>query len=306
MASFTAASVASARVTPPRFGGKQRSRCKVLQCAAGLGARPSSPRGVTGLGARPSFPLGVAGLGARPSSPVAAGGSARLPAPKAAAPSANKATEVSPAQLRKERTWGLWWQLPVPATSIRPTLRAELVAGEVWGFDQLQGTLKIFINSRMTVVRLAEGGLFVNNPVAPTYECLRLLHELEDKFGPVKYIALSSVALEHKAYLKPFAQKFPSASVWVAPGQWSFPVNIPIAASLWPVKVAGEIADSDSEAGAVAPWVGELEAKVLGVGGSTYTGFEDPWFVDVAWYHKRSKTVLVTDSVLQVPTDPVP
>ena len=42
-----------------------------------------------------------------------------------------------------DQRWPLWWQCPVPATATRPTVRTELVEGQVYGFDQLQGTLKV-------------------------------------------------------------------------------------------------------------------------------------------------------------------
>ena len=51
----------------------------------------------------------------------------------------------------------------------------------------------------MTVVALKDGGLWVHSPVAPTVECVRLLRELEDKYGDVKYIVLPTYAVEHKA-----------------------------------------------------------------------------------------------------------
>ena len=52
---------------------------------------------------------------------------------------------------------------------------------------------------RSTIVRLQQGGLFINNPVAPTKECIEYVKELEKKYGEsVKYIVLSSLSLEHK------------------------------------------------------------------------------------------------------------
>lgn len=41
-------------------------------------------------------------------------------------------------------------------------------------------------------------GLFINNPVAPTGECLEYVRNLEYLYGNVKYIVLSSLAVEHK------------------------------------------------------------------------------------------------------------
>ena len=54
------------------------------------------------------------------------------------------------------------------------------------------------------------------------------------------------------------------------------------------------------------PWADEIEHYTLEVGGSSLRNFKDPWFVDTAFYHKRSKTMLVTDVVLHVSQDPVP
>ena len=71
----------------------------------------------------------------------------------------------------------------------------------VWCFDQLIGIYYVHVPIRMTVVRLEAGGLFVYAPVAPTRECLDLLQPLIDEHGPVKYIVLPSVAVEHKVTL---------------------------------------------------------------------------------------------------------
>jgi hypothetical protein len=42
------------------------------------------------------------------------------------------------------------------------------------------------------------GGLFINNPVASTDECIEYVRDLEKLYGDVKYIVLSSLAIEHK------------------------------------------------------------------------------------------------------------
>eukprot|EP00192_Tetraselmis_astigmatica_P012104 CAMPEP_0117689780 /NCGR_PEP_ID=MMETSP0804-20121206/24726_1 /TAXON_ID=1074897 /ORGANISM="Tetraselmis astigmatica, Strain CCMP880" /LENGTH=402 /DNA_ID=CAMNT_0005502683 /DNA_START=44 /DNA_END=1255 /DNA_ORIENTATION=+ len=148
--------------------------------------------------------------------------------------------------------------VPQPANAAQ-----QLVKGRVYGFDQLQGTLKILINTRMTVVVLSSGGLLVNNPVAPTKECQRLLQELVDAHGPVKYIALSTLALEHKTYYVPFARCFPEAELWVAPGQWSFPLNIPFESALWPRKLAPSAARPQASA---APGSGRAWERAGGGG----------------------------------------
>ena len=76
-----------------------------------------------------------------------------------------------------------------------------MVPGQIYTFEQLLGTLNVIVNQRMTVVVVGEGeekGLFVHAPIAPTPECLRLMAELEERFGPVKHIVLPTTAVEHK------------------------------------------------------------------------------------------------------------
>ena len=82
-----------------------------------------------------------------------------------------------------------------------------------------------------TVIKLSKeagGGLWVLNPLAPTPQLLSFMKSLEDKHGPVRHIVLGTVALEHKATFGPFAGHYRTAEVWIQPGQWSFPLTIPI------------------------------------------------------------------------------
>jgi len=48
------------------------------------------------------------------------------------------------------------------------------------------------------------------------------------------------------------------------------------------------------------PWANEIEHAVLQVGGSSLRNFTDPWFVDTAFYLKRTKTVVLTDVMEKV------
>jgi hypothetical protein len=86
----------------------------------------------------------------------------------------------------------------------------------MWVFEQPQslGFSNVTTNVRMTVIKLASGGLWVHAPIAPTPECLALLRELG---SPVEYIVLPTFAYEHKIFVGPFSRKFPKAKVYVAP-----------------------------------------------------------------------------------------
>ncbi|KQK05449.1 uncharacterized protein LOC100838386 [Brachypodium distachyon] len=174
----------------------------------------------------------------------------------------------------------------------RRTIRTEAVKGSVWLFEQEQalGFSSVSVNTRMTVVKLRSGGLWVHAPIAPTKECIQLLKELG---APVEHIVLPTFAYEHKIFLGPFSRKFPKAQVWVAPRQWSWPVNLPL--EFFGVFRSKPLKDEDIE----TPWAAEIEQKVLS---SPEVGIGP--YVEVAFYHKPSRTLLVTDAVIFVPRQP--
>jgi len=129
----------------------------------------------------------------------------------------------------RDRFWFYWFLVPIYPFAFRQTLRLEVVKDQIWIFEQVQGIFKVVVPLRMTVLRLAAGGLLVYAPVAPTAECVRLLRELEIEYGDVQYLILpTSSGLEHKVFVGPFARYFPKSQVYVAPSQWSFPVKLPL------------------------------------------------------------------------------
>lgn len=207
-----------------------------------------------------------------------------------------------------ERWYPYWWALPLAPYGSKATAMATVVPGEVWTFDQLQGLLDVLVNVRMTVVKLENGGLWVHNPVAPTGELMSMLAPLVDEHGPVKHIVVGSAAIEHKIYSGPFSKKFPSADVWLPPKNWSFPVDVPIERYVpyYPLGSPKTLPEDTASGVGSVPWQAEIEHSVLQVGGSSLRGFSDPWFVDTAFFHKKSKTLLVTDVVLHVSEDPPP
>ena len=91
-------------------------------------------------------------------------------------------------------TWRYWLPVPIYPYGQRRTLRQEIIPDQLWTFDQIQGIFYVVVPIRMTVVKLEAGGLLVYAPVAPTPECLRLMQELVDCHGEVKYIILPTVS----------------------------------------------------------------------------------------------------------------
>jgi len=225
--------------------------------------------------------------------------------PLAAAAALQPAERASASSLLDEGglAYGRWWVFPLAPYSRKKTVRTEVVKDEVWAFDQIIGALYVWTPLRMTVVKLQKGGLLVFNPVPPTEECLKLVRELEGEHGNVRFVVLGSTALEHKSAAGPFKRHFPSAELWVVPDQYSFPFGLENVGLLgytqlfWGLNPQPLPLSSDGD----VPWKDDLEHVVLGPFKSR--GGEAPGvFEDVAFFHKKSKTLLVTDVVQTFPS----
>jgi hypothetical protein len=110
--------------------------------------------------------------------------------------------------------------------------------------------------------------------------------------------------------------------VYAAPGQWSWPLNLPLSLlGLFPRKLTGTLDDGVLRGGQPAPWADELEHSLLtlplglvrqclrsllrGLAHLTCAALavQGP-FVECVFFHKASKTLLVTDVVIAVPKEP--
>lgn len=194
----------------------------------------------------------------------------------------------------RDWSWPFWGVVPLYPYGRRRTLRTEVVKDTIWTFDQLQGILYTVVPIRMTAVKLKAGGLLIYAPVAATPECIRLVNELVAKHGDVKYIILPTASgLEHKVFVGPFARHFPQAQVFVAPHQWSFPLNLPLSWLGFPRKRT-QVLSEDS----ITPFGDEFDCEILDINLGRGS------FGEVALFHKRSRTLLLTDTILSVPKDP--
>ena len=188
--------------------------------------------------------------------------------------------------------------LPLSPESVgrRKTIFTEVVKNKVYTFEQVQGIINVNVPVRSTVICLKSGGLFVHNPVAPTEEAVDFIKSLESKHGRVKYITLASLALEHKGTSGAFSRRFPKADVYVQPGQYSFPIDLPTRLFYPFGTVVKDIPANSAD----APWGDEIDHAVLGplrppgVGG----------FGDTAFFHRETSTLLVTDAVVRVDDEP--
>ena len=120
-----------------------------------------------------------------------------------------------------------------------------------------------------------------------------MVKDLEKQHGPVKHVALGSVAIEHKVYAGVFAQKFAKAKVWLQPGQYSFPSNLPDTFLGFPpgrtFAMPQGLGDAPDE------WKTDFDFLTLGPIIS-----RDGAFGETVFYHKATKTLLCTDTVVEV------
>ena len=202
-------------------------------------------------------------------------------------------THAVPTPPRLSQHWPWWPLLPLYPYGRRATLVRELVPGQVWSFEQLQGIFYVAVPIRMTVLRLREG-LLLYAPVAPTQELLGQLRQLEATYGPVTTIVLAtSSGLEHKLPLPSLARAFPRAQVWVSPGQWSFPVRLPLQWLGFPPGRTHTLLEDGLPHGDQLVW-DSLGPVDLGLGR----------FMEVSCFHKASGSLLVTDALVAIGAEP--
>ncbi len=207
------------------------------------------------------------------------------PAPLTAA----SASTPAPARQR----WPWWPLLPLYPYGRRRTLVRELIPGQVWSFEQLQGLFYVAVPIRMTVVRLHQG-LMLYAPLPPTAELLAALRDLEAIHGPVRTIMLPTASgLEHKLPTPALARACPQAELWVTPRQWSFPLRLPPSWLGFPAARTRVLFEQG------LPHADELVWQALGplnLGLGT--------FMEVACLHRASGSLLVTDALVAIGADP--
>jgi len=186
-----------------------------------------------------------------------------------------------------------------PPFKNRATYRYTL-GRNAWAFEQLLTFANVTATIRTNVILLESGGLWVHSPQWPTGEFLTLL---EDLGHPVKHIVLPCNALEHKAPIKSFCQKFPDASVWISPGQYgpfgSCGMTLDKStSSKMGYRVDGIFGDDNN----MPPWANEFDIATLFVELPENAGPVS----EVAFCHRPSKTLVATDAVVYIQDGPAP
>mmetsp|Transcript_33693 Transcript_33693/g.77749 ORF Transcript_33693/g.77749 Transcript_33693/m.77749 type:complete len:478 (-) Transcript_33693:233-1666(-) len=199
---------------------------------------------------------------------------------------------------------------PLYGEAYRKTIKRPLRVGtdtktpgtddNIWALEQNLELGPLQTPIRCTVIRLKDGTLWVHAPLAPTQEFFDLVESCGsgDKEG-VAHVVVPTYALEHKVFVKDALQRWHNAQLWTSPGQFSFPFAVPNEFIFGKV-VNGVLGSSIYDGQKVPPWSDEieyasLEAGTFNIGGKSTTLYE------TAFFHKASKSLIVTDAVAQIP-----
>jgi hypothetical protein len=156
------------------------------------------------------------------------------------------------------------------------------VAENVWVVDSgPMNAMGLSLPVRMSVVRLASGGMWLHSP---TRFDERLREEIE-AIGPIQHLVAPNIA--HWSFLKDWQTQCAGATTWAAP-------KLRERAQ---VKAKGVRLDRDITGEAPAEWAEEIEhAIVEGAMG----------FREVAFFHRPSRTLLLTDLIENLETAKLP
>jgi hypothetical protein len=146
---------------------------------------------------------------------------------------------------------------------------------DIWIADGPEAAVAGFhYPTRMAVIRLANGGLFLWSPIRLTSE----LHAMVDALGRVAHIVAPNSL--HHLFLAEWQRAYPDARLYAAPGLR---------------KKRRDLAfDSDLGDAASADWTGEIEQVAMR--GNLIT-------TEIVFFHRASATVMFTDLLQQIAGD---
>jgi hypothetical protein len=139
-----------------------------------------------------------------------------------------------------------------------------IVPDTLWHATQPLRFGPIALSTRMTVVRLQDGSLWVHSPITPSSDLTRDLAGV----GHVRYVIAPNRS--HHLFFLPFLEVHPSAAGFVAPG---------LDAKRPDLRRFPRVP-------AVAPWSGELQGFFI-------EGL--PVLNETVWFHHASGTLVITD-----------
>jgi len=145
---------------------------------------------------------------------------------------------------------------------------------DIWTADGPNITIVGFHPTRMAIIRLSNGGLFIWSPILLTHS----LQAEVDAVGQVQQIIAPNSL--HHLFVPEWKRAYPAAKVFAAPGLRKKRDDI--------------VFDADLGSAPSPDWVGEIDQALMH--GNLIT-------TEVVFFHAKSGTVLFTDLIQQLPTN---
>lgn len=155
----------------------------------------------------------------------------------------------------------------------------EAVGEDIWVAARPLRFFGVETGTRMTVIRLEGGGLFIHSPVALDAETRAAIDDL----GPV--VAIVAPCLFHHLYVGPWAEAYPKASLSACPGLDEKRADVK-----WS-RVLGDDVPADAE------WGADLDQVF-------FASF--PMQNEVVFFHRKSRTLVSSDVVFNLATHASP
>jgi len=153
-----------------------------------------------------------------------------------------------------------------------PALRP--LAPDLWVAERPLKLAAGDVGTRMTVIRLQDGGLFVHSPVRLDAETRRAL----DALGPVRCVIAPSKV--HHFFVPDYVAAYPEARLYAAPG---------LAEKRKDIRFDVVLTDDPPEA-----WRGQVEQHI-------FRGA--PFINEVVFFHPATRTLILTDLAFNVAAD---
>lgn len=168
--------------------------------------------------------------------------------------------------------------MALPRVPLYPPLDTlKPIADNLWIADggvvrMAMGCLRVPFSTRMTVIRLKNGGIWCHSPIAPSEALFSQMNAL----GDVQY--LISPNCIHYAYIAAWKRRYPRATAWASP-------NVRERAAAQKISVT-----FDQDLGNAAPseWADEISQHIFQ--GSRL-------MQEVVFFHHASKTLILTDLI---------
>jgi len=157
------------------------------------------------------------------------------------------------------------------AAGMRRTIEFRGLAEDLWEAEE-HAHLGLHVRRRMTIVRLASGGLWLHSPLAID----DALGAAIDALGPVEHIVAPNRF--HHLFAAPAKARYPRAVLWAAPGLPEKRRDVAFD------RVLGEVE---------APWPGIEAVALMGV----------PMIAEFVFFHRASQTLVCTDALFNIQSE---